>query len=168
MPKCVGQRIQYSCFADRGNPRGVLGVGWLDDSCDIAQLAFELHTLWKSTPHREPSDDQVCRHDIRRERNIVDVADPQQCADVRVVRLRTERIDEEEHRINSAFRNARSDLGVTAFGAAEQRLDVETNLVTHQLRRVSGSGERELGQCLAIERRPRDEIHFLAVVRDER
>jgi hypothetical protein len=121
----------------------------------------------KSQARGKPSDDKVCGHDIRRERNIVDVADAEQRADVGVVRLRAERINEEKHGVNSAFRDSRRNLSVTAFGSAEESLDLETDLVTHQLRGVSGRGERKLCEGVAVEGRPGDEIDLLTVMRDE-
>src|SRR5687767_11240341 len=74
---------------------------------------------------REPGDDEIRRGHVGRERNVVDVAHTEQRADVRIVRLRGERIDEEEHGVDVSRGDLRRDLRVTALGPTEQLLDLE-------------------------------------------
>ena len=47
----------------------------------------------------ESSDDEVGGGEVGSEGNVVNVADPHQSPDVRIVRHRRERIDEEEHSV---------------------------------------------------------------------
>jgi hypothetical protein len=50
---------------------------------------------------------------------------------------------------------------------AQQLRDVEADLLPHEPRGVPGGDEREGGEGLAVEGRPRDQVHLLVVVRDQ-
>jgi hypothetical protein len=99
---------------------------------------------------------------------FVDVADAKQGADVRIVGLHRQWVDEEEYGVYRARGDARRDLRVTAFVSAENLFDRESHFVAQQLSRVASPDELEACEATPVERRPGDQVDFPVVVRDER
>ncbi len=64
----------------------------------------------------ERRDDEIRRGKIHRQRDVMDVADPEQRADIRIVRLRRPRIHEEEHHVDVTRGDAGRDLRVAPSG----------------------------------------------------
>ncbi len=97
----------------------------------------------------------------------MDVAHAEQGADVGVVRLSGERVDEKERGVDAAGGGERGDLGVATLRPRQQLFDLEAHLVAHEPGRVMRGDEGEAGERVAVVRRPGDEVHLLVVVCDE-
>ena len=73
-------------------------------------------------------------------RDIADNGDPEQGLDVRVMRMRLQRIPQEHQQIDLALGDAGADLLVAAAGAAPEAGDRQPELL---LQEAAGRGRRE-------------------------
>ena len=88
---------------------------------------------------------------------------------VHIVRMRRERIDEEEQDVDLAFRDHRADLLVAAQGAALQARDRKGGASLHHPAAGRSRGKkREGAQGLLMHGHETGHVVFLGVVRDER
>src|SRR4051794_8702211 len=104
---------------------------------------------------------------IAGDRDVVDDGDAEEGLDVDVVRLRLERIPEEDHEIDAAFGNARPDLLVAAERAREESRDLEIELTGEE--RAGGTGAEQVvtRECAPVVTRPFEEVDLAIVVRNE-
>ena len=84
------------------------------------------------------------------------------------MRLRAQRVDEEEDGVHGPNGGQGRDLGVAAFRTTQQLLDGQTDLPLEQSGRVARGDQLESVQHLAIEGRPGQQVDLLVVVRDQR
>lgn len=98
----------------------------------------------------------------------MDDRDPEQRLDVHVVRVRLERIPEEDDEVDPPFDNARADLLIAAERAAQKAGDLQSELLTEQSPCRSRRVELVARERVAIEPRPREQRGLAVVVGDER
>ena len=67
---------------------------------------------------RDSHNQHLRRGDIGRKRNIMHIAKPKQCGNIRLVRLCGQRIPEKQNRVNLIIGDSGADLLVAAQGAA--------------------------------------------------
>src|SRR5919202_2499118 len=118
--------------------------------------------------HQRRRDDEVSRRAVAGDWHIPHHGDAQQRLHVWIVGLRLERVPEENEAVDAALGDARADLLVAAQRPALKALHLEVELLLEQ---AAGGPRREqlvLGQQVAVEARPLEELALLAVVRDER
>src|SRR5664280_2383319 len=118
--------------------------------------------------HERGRDHEVGRGAVARDRDVPHHRDAQQCLDVRVVRLRLERVPEKDHEVDGALRDLRADLQVAAEGAALQLGDRHFQFALEK--RAGGAGREQLvtGEQDTVELRPLQQRLLLVVVGDER
>ena len=78
--------------------------------------------------------------------HVVDDRDPQQRLDVDVVRVRLERVPEEDHEVDPALGDRRTHLLIAAERAAQEAVDVQAELVREQPAGRSGGVELVLAR----------------------
>src|SRR5262249_52532289 len=99
-------------------------------------------------------------------RDIADNGDAEQGLDVRVVRMRLQRIPQEHQQVDLALGDAGADLLVAAVRAAAEAGDRQPELL---LQEVAGGGRREqlvTGQQVQVVPGPLEHVPLLVVVRD--
>ena len=118
--------------------------------------------------HERGRNEKICRGPVAGDRNVPDHGDAEERFHIRIVRVRLQRVPEENEDVDFAFADLRSNLLVPAQRPALQPLHRKIQLRMEQL---SCSPRRdELMPCkrLTIELGPSQEILFLVVMRDDR
>src|SRR6266851_9132800 len=75
---------------------------------------------WTHRTGYERGNDEVGGGQVGGQRNVVDIADAKERADVGIVRLRGQGIDEKEHAVDAAGGGQRGDLSVATLWARKQ------------------------------------------------
>jgi len=104
---------------------------------------------------------------IRREWNVVDIADAQEALDVGFVGVGAEGIDEEEDGADLAGGDAGGDLGVAAHRAGEQAFNFQAGGGGDALAGGACGDESERGKLGAVTLAEGDNFIFLFVVGNE-
>ena len=92
--------------------------------------------------HQRAREHEVGGRAVARDRRVVDDGDPQQRLHVDVVRVRLERVPEEDHEVDAPFGDRGADLLVAAERAAEEAVHLQAELVGEQ--RAGGAGRVQL------------------------
>src|SRR5438445_6984369 len=120
------------------------------------------------TLEQRRADQDVRRRDVRRQRHVSHVADPQQRLDVRIVRVLVQWVNQEDDRIHLALNHPARNLHVTPVWTRSDALALASHLVPKQVAGGAGGDEFVLSEACAVERRKCDEISFFSVVGDDR
>src|SRR5262245_18822923 len=112
-------------------------------------------------------DQHVGGREVAGDRNVPQRRQAKERLDVGVVRLRLERIPEEDEQIDRALGDPGSDLLVAAERSAHQPGDLEPQLVLQQGPGRPGGNQVVLRQRGAVELRPAQQLDLLVVVSDE-
>ena len=72
--------------------------------------------------------------------------------------MRLERLPEEDHEIDPALNDRRTDLLIATQRAAQKPCDVEAQFARQQRAGRTGGKQRMLGQCVAVVSRPVSEV----------
>jgi hypothetical protein len=83
--------------------------------------------------HQRAREHEIGRCAVAGDRDVVENRDPQQRLDVDVVRVRGERIGEEDHQVDAALGDRGADLLVAPERPAEVEVDRQLQLVGEQL-----------------------------------
>ena len=104
---------------------------------------------------------------VGRAHHVVHVARAHEGVDVRFVRLRRHRVAQEDHRVDTALREARADLQVAAQRAAEEALHLQAGFGDQA--RAGGAGGHHVAARKERGEVPRERDHqvLLGVVRDQ-
>ncbi len=155
----------YGCGDQGDRDRGVAGGGPLGGrSGHPAVVGLEALV---AAVHQRRGDQEVGGGAVAGHRDVPHHGDAQQRLDVRVVRLRLERVPEEDQDVDLALRDLGADLLVAAERAALQAGDRQPELVAEQRAGGAGGAEVVLGQQRAVEPGPLREVRLLVVVRDQ-
>jgi hypothetical protein len=93
--------------------------------------------------------------------------DTEQGLDVDVVRMRFERIPEEDDHVDPALGDRRPDLLIPTQRSGEETVDRQSQFVCDH--RSGGAGAEEIvaRQCVAVEARPFEHVRLLVVMCDQ-
>ena len=124
-----------------------------------APLVFRLHV--------RRGDNEIGSGAIARNGNVPQGCKANQGFDVRVVRLRLERVPEEEQAVEVAFGDFRADLLVAAEWSAFELQDRQAKLVLDERARCAGGGKMMMFKHGEMFAHPIKHFAFAVVVRNE-
>jgi len=104
---------------------------------------------------------------IRRDRNIVHVAHFHEGLDVGLVRMRGERIAQEDDGIDLFGDDARPDLEIAALRTTRDEIDVDAEFAFQQTTRRSRSNETERAEHVRMGAHQVEQLFLLLVVRNK-
>jgi hypothetical protein len=111
--------------------------------------------------------DHVSRSDITGDGDVPDRRQTQQRLDVRVVRLRFERVPEEHEDVDQILRDLRADLLVPTHRPAEETGNGQPELIFKEGSRRTGGVESVFSQGLPVVLGPAQQLYLLVVVCDQ-
>src|SRR5207248_2068239 len=95
-------------------------------------------------------DDEVGGGPVAGDRDVAHHRDPEQGLDVRIVRVRLQRVPEEHQQVDPALRDPGADLLVTAVRAAAEAGDRQAEPVLQQAARGGGGEQLVAGQQVQV------------------
>ncbi len=119
------------------------------------------------TVHEWRGDHEIRGRPIAGDGNVPHLGHAQQRLDVRVVRLRFQRIPEEDQEVDFSARDPGADLLVTAEWSALQLVDRETEVSFQNAAGGTGGVHLMVRQQVTIEGGPLEQVTLLVVMRDQ-
>jgi ATP-dependent helicase HrpB len=120
-------------------------------------------------PRAVAGDDEVGGGGIAGHRDVVDQSEAGEGLHVDIVRVRRERVDEEDEPVQLAFRDQGADLLVAAHGAALHQADAQLRAALQDARSGRACGDEVAGgEVGAVALRPVHHGRLLLVMRDQR
>ena len=118
--------------------------------------------------HERAGEHEVGRGAVAGDRDVVDDGDAQQRLDVDVVRVRLQRIPEEDHEVDPALSDRRADLLIAAQRPAQEAMHREAELGRELRAGRAGGVQLVLRERAAVVLRPLQHVGLAVVVRDQR
>jgi hypothetical protein len=118
--------------------------------------------------HQRRGDDEIGGSAVAGDGDVPHYRDAQQRLHIGVVRLRLQRVPEEDEKINLPLRNLRADLLVAAKRPALQLDNGQTQRFFQDAPRRAGSVQDMLCQQFTVESRPFQQVCLLMVMRHQR
>ncbi len=117
--------------------------------------------------HQRAREHEVRRRAIAGDRHVVDDRDAQQRLHVDVVRVRLQRVPEEDHEVDATFRDRGAHLLIAAQRSAQEAVDVQSELTRELRARRAGGMELVLREGASVVARPLEHVGLAIVVRDQ-
>ena len=117
--------------------------------------------------HQRRGDQEIRRGPVAGDRYVADHRDPEQGLDVRVMRMRLQRIPQEHQQVDLALGDAGADLLVTAVRPAAEAGHRQAELLLEEMTRRGRCEQLVTGQPVEVVLGPLEHVLLLIVVRDQ-
>src|ERR1035438_14162 len=165
-PRPLAGTTRRSAALPGGNRELLAGPGYGQGGLRGPDLGGRRVPLLVAAAHQRRGDHEISGGPVAGHRDIADHGDPEQGLNVRIMRMRLERIPQEYQQVDLALGDTGADLLVAAIRAAPEAGDGQAEL----LQEVTGGGRGEqvvTGQQAQVVLGPLEHVLLLVVVRDQ-